>query len=152
MEGGDTLWDKYLRLEIKLSQFLEKIGVSCLRYSMGIIYFWYGLLKILGISPVEELVTNSIHWLGIPQFVTYLGFWEVAIGLCLIIRKLNRVGLLLLFLQLPGTFLPLVLNPEACFTIFPYGLTFEGQFVFKNLISVAVGLVLLGALHPTRKE
>ncbi|OGN55793.1 MAG: hypothetical protein A3D96_04375 [Chlamydiae bacterium RIFCSPHIGHO2_12_FULL_44_59] len=141
------VWDCYLRQEVRLSRFFGKIGVSCLRYSMGVIYLWYGVLKIVGISPVEELVTRSTYWIRIPHFVIYLGFWEAAIGLCLMVRRMNRVGLYLLFLQLPGTFLPLIFSPEDCFTIFPYGLTLVGQFVFKNVISIAVGLVLVGDLY-----
>lgn len=152
MGRKESFRDKYLRSEIKLSQFLEKRSVSFLRYSMGIIYFWYGLLKVLGISPVEELVFHATHWIGTHQFVIYLGFWEIAIGLCLIIKKFNRVGILFLFLQFPGTFLPLILNPEDCFTIFPYGLTLEGQYIFKNLVLISGALILLGSLHPAKKK
>lgn len=119
---------------------------------MGVIYLWYGMLKVLGISPVEELVYHATHWLGTHQFVIFLGFWEVAIGLFLIIKRFNRLGLLLLFLQFPGTFLPLFLNPEDCFTIFPFGLTLEGQYIFKNLVLISVGFVLVGSLHPRVSE
>ena len=146
------LWDKYLGVEIALSQFLRRRAISCLRYSMGTIYLWYGLLKVLGISPVEELVFHATQWIGTHYFVISLGVWEAVIGLFLILRKFNRIGLLLLFLQFPGTFLPLILNPEDCFTIFPYGLTLEGQYIFKNLVLISAGLVLLGSLHPSKKE
>ena len=77
----------------------------------------------------------------------FLGFWEISIGLFLFIKKMNRIGLLLLFLQFPGTFLPLFLNPEDCFTIFPYGLTLEGQYIFKNLVLLSAGFILIGSLH-----
>ena len=46
-------WDKYLRIEAKVSHLFKRWGILFLRYSMGIIYFWYGSLKILGISPAE---------------------------------------------------------------------------------------------------
>ncbi len=145
-------WDKYLRFETKLSHYLKSKSIVLLRYSMGVIYLWYGMLKVLGISPVEELVYHATHWLGTHQFVIFLGFWEVAIGLFLIIKRFNRLGLLLLFLQFPGTFLPLFLNPEDCFTIFPFGLTLEGQYIFKNLVLISVGFVLVGSLHPRVSE
>lgn len=114
---------------------------------MGIIYFWYGMLKVVDMSPVEELIERTTDWIGVRDFVFFLGIWEVVIGICLFIRKLNRIGLILLFLQFPGTFLPLFLNPEDCFTIIPWGLTLEGQYVFKNLILLSAGLVLIGSLH-----
>lgn len=146
------LWHKYLDWEKRLALFLKKRTFTLLRYSMGIIYFWYGLLKVIGISPVEELVLHTSHWFDGQNFVLFIGLWEMAIGLCLFIRKYNRVGLLLLFLQFPGTFLPLFLNLEDFFTIFPYGLTFMGQYIFKNLVLISVGLVLISSLHDKNQE
>lgn len=139
--------EKYFHYEKRVSDFCRKHALFLLRISMAIIYLWYGLLKIFDISPVEELVYRATHWIGVKDFVFVLGVWEVLIGLCLFIKKFNRLGLVLLFLQFPGTFLPLFLNPEDCFTAIPYGLTLEGQYVFKNLVLVSVGLVLVGALH-----
>jgi uncharacterized membrane protein YkgB len=139
--------EKYLGAEKSLSLYLKDHAPNYLRYAMGIIYFWFGLLKVIDLSPVEELVYRATHWIGVHDFVIFLGAWEMVIGICLWFKKLNRLGLILLFLQFPGTFLPLFLTPEDCFTLFPIGLTLEGQYVFKNLILVAAGLVLVGALH-----
>ena len=114
---------------------------------MGIVYIWYGILKIAGISPAEELVFRATHWIGSHNFVVFLGFFELLIGVCLAIKKFLRLGLILLFLQFPGTFLPLFLNPEDCFTLIPFGLTLEGQYIFKNLILIPAGLILISSLH-----
>ena len=43
---------------------------------------------------------------------------------------------------MPGTFLPLILLPEVCFTSFPFGLTVEGQYIIKNLIIISAALVV----------
>ncbi|NGX48084.1 MAG: hypothetical protein K1000chlam3_01472 [Chlamydiae bacterium] len=144
--------EKYLDLEKKLSFFLKKHSIHLLRYALGVVYLWYGALKLLGISPAEELVYSAIHWIGIPDFVAFLGFWEVTIGICFFIRKWIRTGLFLFFLHFPGTFLPLFFNPEDCFTIIPFGLTLEGQYIFKNLISLAAALALVGSLHKNIKN
>lgn len=141
------LKEKYLHYEKKLSLCLKKYSIFILRMAMGIVYFWFGALKVLDISPVEELVARATDWIGACDFVHFLGIWEVIIGICLFIPKLKRIGLLLLFLQFPGTFLPLFLNPEDCFIIIPFGLTLEGQYIFKNLILISAGLVLIGSLH-----
>ena len=58
-----------------------------------------------------------------------------------------RVTLLLLFLQMPGTALPLVIKPDAVWTEFPYGLTLEGQYIIKNLVLIGAGLVLGGTVR-----
>lgn len=147
-----SIKEKYLHYEGRVSHFFRRHGVMLLRISMGIIFFWYGLLKVLDISPVEELVYRATHWIGVRDFVHFLGIWEMVIGICLFVKKWNRLGLWLLFLQFPGTFLPLFLNPEDCFTVIPYGLTLEGQYVFKNLVLVSVGLVLVGALRQDEES
>jgi uncharacterized membrane protein YkgB len=138
---------QYYQYEKRLSNYLRKRSIFLLRISLGIIFFWYGALKVMGISPVEELVERATDWIGAKDFVFFLGIWEMAIGLCLFSRKLRRIGLILLFLQFPGTFLPLFTNPEDCFTVIPYGLTLEGQYVFKNLVLISAALVLVGSLH-----
>jgi hypothetical protein len=80
-------------------------------------------------------------------FLPILALWEAAIGLGLILGKGMRLTLLLLFLQMPGTALPLVLLPEVVWTVFPYGLTLEGQYIVKNLVLIGAGLVLGGTVR-----
>ena len=130
-------------LDIFITEFMSKWGLTLLRYSLGIIYIWFGALKPLGLSPAQELVENTVYWFENPKtFVPILGIWEVVIGITMIVKPLIRVSILLLFIQMPGTFLPLVLLPEVCFTNFPFGLTLEGQYIVKNLIIISAALVV----------
>tara|TARA_Y100001936_G_C15681776_1_gene461457 strand:- start:46 stop:426 length:381 start_codon:yes stop_codon:yes gene_type:complete len=112
------------------------------------IFIWFGLLKPLGISPAQELVENTVYWFDDKAtFVNFLGWWEVVIGFTMCVRPLIRISIFLLFLQMPGTFLPLVLLPEVCFTDFPYGLTLEGQYIVKNMIIISSALVIGGTVR-----
>ncbi len=130
-------------LDIFVTEFMSKWGVTLLRYSLGIIYIWFGALKPMGLSPAQELVENTVYWFENPStFVPILGIWEVIIGITMIIKPLIRISIILLFIQMPGTFLPLVLFPEVCFTNFPFGLTLEGQYIVKNLIIISAALVV----------
>ena len=130
-------------LDIFVTEFMSKWGVTLLRYSLGIIYIWFGALKPLGLSPAQELVENTVYWFENPKtFVPILGIWEVVIGITMIIKPLIRISIILLFIQMPGTFLPLVLFPEVCFTNFPFGLTLECQYIVKNLIIISAALVV----------
>ena len=130
-------------LDIFVTEFMSKWGVTLLRYSLGIIYIWFGALKPLGLSPAQELVENTVYWFENPKtFVPILGIWEVVIGITMIIKPLIRISIILLFIQMPGTFLPLVLFPEVCFTTFPFGHTLEGQYIVKNLIIISAALVV----------
>ena len=137
-----------IKLDIFISKFMSNYGILLLRYSLAMIFIWFGLLKPFGISPAQELVENTVYWFNDKAtFVKFLGWWEVAIGVTICFRPLIRISIFLLFLQMPGTFLPLVLLPEVCFTDFPYGLTLEGQYIVKNLIIISSALVIGGTVR-----
>ena len=130
-------------LDIFITKLMSRWGITLLRYSIGIIYIWFGILKPFGLSPAQELVENTVYWFNNPaDFVPILGWWEVIIGVTMCIKPLIRFSIFLLFIQLPGTFLPLVLLPEVCFTNFPFGSTTEGQYIIKNLIVISAALVV----------
>ena len=132
-----------IKLDIYISKYMSTYGILLLRYSLAMIFIWFGLLKPLGISPAQELVENTVYWFENPKtFVPILGWWEVIIGITMCIKPMIRISIILLFIQMPGTFLPLVLFPEICFTNFPFGLTLEGQYIIKNLIIISAALVV----------
>jgi uncharacterized membrane protein YkgB len=126
---------------------MDRWGVPVLRVAIAVVFVWFGALKIFGISPAGELVAATVYVVDPALFVPVLGVWEVVIGLCLLYRPLIRVGIVLLFVQLPGTFFPIVLLPEVVFTTFPYGLTVEGQYIVKNLVIIGAALVIGGTLR-----
>lgn len=132
--------------------YLERLSLPILRFSLAIIFIWFGALKPFGQSPAVELVTKTVYWFDPQIFIPILGFWEMAIGVCLLFRPLFRVGLFLLAVQMPGTFLPLVLLPEVCFTTFPFDLTLEGQYIVKNLVLIGAGLVVGSKLIPLKAK
>lgn len=135
------------RIDPFIAGWMERNGIRLLRISVGIVFIWFGALKAFGISPAQELVARTVYWLDPDFFVPVLGWWEVLIGLGLLIRPLTRVAIALLFLQMPGTFLPLVLLPEVCFTRIPFGLTMEGQYIVKNLVLISAALVVGGTVR-----
>lgn len=123
-------------------------GIRILRISMGIVFFWFGMLKYFeGLSPAESLAIRTIDMLSFgligPEVVRYgLATWEVLIGVGLIFKFYIRETLLLMFAQMLGTLTPIVLLPDEVFTIFPYGLTLEGQYIVKNLVIIGAGMVV----------
>lgn len=138
--------------------WMSRNGYLLLRISIGIIFFWFGFLKFIpGLSPAQELATRTITLMTfelIPDIfiINGLAFWEVLIGIGLITGKFMRETLLLLFLQMAGTFAPIFLFPDEVFTRIPYAPTLEGQYIIKNLILVAAGIVLGGKLKKRSAE
>ena len=135
-------------IDRRIRELMSRFGTPVLQYSLAVIFIWFGALKPFGLSPAQVLVERTVYFVDPAWFVPFLGWWEVAIGICFLYRPLVRVGIPLLFLQLPGTFLPLVLLPGICFTAFPVGLTMEGQYIVKNLVIIGSALVVGGSLSP----
>ncbi len=137
-----------LAADRRVRECLERIGFPFLRLALALVFVWFGLLKPLDASPANDLVKRTIYWLPPDLFLPLLGWWEVAIGLCLLWRPLVRLGVLLLFLQMPGTFLPLFILPEVCFQRAPFVLTMEGQYIVKNLVLIAAAIVVGARVPP----
>jgi uncharacterized membrane protein YkgB len=138
---------QFEKIDPLISGWMDRHGTLLLRISLAVIFIWFGALKPLGISPAEELIKRTVYWFSPDFFIPILGWWEVAIGVGLLFRPLLRVALLLLFLQMPGTALPLILLPDVCFTQFPFGLTLEGQYIIKNLILISAAIVVGGTVR-----
>ncbi len=143
---SSTSRDRFDAFEIRLIGLMDHYGLMFLRVAMGIVFIWFGALKPFGLSPATQLVLDVTKWIPIPDFVTFLGFWEMVIGICFLFKPLLRVGLLLLFFHMPGTMLPFFIVPEQCWTAFPFALTLEGQYIVKNLVLVGAALVIGGAI------
>lgn len=132
----------------RITRWLAANGVLFLRLSLGIVFVWFGALKLFpGLSPAEGLATRTISLMSgglVPPTLipVGLGIWECMIGLGLIIGLWMRATLLLLALQMAGTFTPLALFPDECFAYAPFVPTLEGQYIIKNLVLIAAALVI----------
>ncbi len=148
--GADTqrLPSWFDRVDRRVTQTMARFGVPFLRVSLGLIFFWFGVLKFFpGLSPT---LTLGIVPGDVAVFV--LAVWECAIGLGLIFGVFLRATLLLLFLQMLGTFTPLLLFPDETFTRFPYAPTLEGQYIIKNLVLIAAGIIIGATVRGGRVE
>lgn len=134
-------------LDRRIAGWMQRNGHFVLRIGLAVVFIWFGLLKPLGMSPAADLVRRTVYFVPPDVFLPLLGWWEVLIGVGLLYRPLNRVAILLLFLQMPGTLLPLVLLPEVCFTQIPWGLTLEGQYIIKNAVLIGAALVVGGTVR-----
>jgi uncharacterized membrane protein YphA (DoxX/SURF4 family) len=136
------------RVDRRITRWMADHGLTLLRLALGIVFFWFGVLKFFpGASPAEELAGRTIETLTfgyIPEdaALRILAVWEVAIGIGLFLGRWMRAVLLLLFVQMLGTITPLFLFPAETFTIFPIAPTLEGQYIIKNVVIVASAIVL----------
>ena len=133
------------RLDALLLTVLRRWSIPALRLALGTVFLWFGALKIFGNSPVILLIQNTFTFLPLHVFVPVLGGWEMLIGIGIILKRALRCMLVLLVFHLVGTFVALCLNPDDFFVQgFPLLLTADGEFVMKNLVLIAAGLVIAG--------
>lgn len=137
------VWRLYERIDQAITRWMARYSLAILRFGLGVVFIWFGALKLFpGLSPAEELVRNTIYFFDPDFFQPVLAVWEILIGLGFLTGKWMRLTILLLFLQMPGTALPLLILPEVTWTSFPFGLTLEGQYIVKNLVIIGSALVL----------
>ena len=124
---------------------LRRRSIPALRLTLGLIFLWFGALKLFGASPVINILEHTYGFLPVKTFAAAIGVWEVLIGACLMSKRALRCALCLLCLHLAGTFLALVFAPAL---FFQDGnllrLTVEGEFVVKNIVLIAAALVIGG--------
>ena len=129
-------------IDRKISAWMDRYCLILMRYSLALIFIWFGLLKPLGMSPEEELIKRTVYFFPPDIVLNVLGCWEVIIGIGLLYRPFLRLSLFLLLIELPGTFLPLIVLPDICFNSIPFGLSLEGQYIIKNLFLIGAAFVI----------
>jgi uncharacterized membrane protein YkgB len=130
---------------------LKKIGVSLGRIAIFIVYFWFGFLKVIDVSPasplITDLLTKTLPFIPANIFILLFGFYEMIIGIVFLIPGLERLAVALLVPHLITTFLPLVFLPQITWKGFLVP-TLEGQYIIKNLIIIALAFSIASHLQP----
>jgi len=137
-----------------LISWCRHYSLSALRWSMGIIFLWFGILKLLPhIGEAEDMGYRTLYWLsgnniGQRPALILLGLLEIIIGAGLLLKKWMGFTLLLLFLQMAGTLLPLIIFPgETWDGILKPSLA--GHYIIKNLVLIAGGVVLAATVDKS---
>ncbi|MDQ3220392.1 MAG: DoxX family membrane protein [Acidobacteriota bacterium] len=143
-----SIKELYYLADGSITAWMARYGIFLMRVALGIVFFWFGVLKFFpGLSVAEDLASRTISVISFGYVspsvsVPVLAAWECTIGLGLISGKFLRLTLLLLFLQMTGTFLPLVFFPLETWVQFPYAPSLEGQYIIKNLVLLGAGIVV----------
>lgn len=140
--------DQLAQVDRGITGWMGEHGLTLLRVSLGIIFFWFGFLKFFpGLSPAQDLAARTVDVLSfglIPDSISVplLAAWECVIGLGLLAGRWLRGILLLLFLQMLGTLTPAILFPGEVFVRIPYAPTLEGQYIIKNFVLISAAVVI----------
>jgi len=142
------------RLDRGIIKNMRNVSIPAIRLSFGVIFIWFGILKPLGLSSAEGLLKATVIWLpfGSPDiWLIIIGFWEVVIGIFFLFKATTRIAIVLLLLQMGGTFMPLIVLTEVTFQANNFFLpTLEGQYIIKNLMIISAALVLGGEIKTPK--
>jgi uncharacterized membrane protein YphA (DoxX/SURF4 family) len=130
----------------RVTDVLAAHSITVLRVSLGLVFLVFGAFKFVsGASPAEDLAVATVDKLtlgvvtgGAALLLTAV--METVIGLTLVTGRFVRVGLVVLATALGGILSPLVLFPDQMWS--GNGPTLTGQYVFKDIVLVAAGLVV----------
>jgi putative oxidoreductase len=132
-----------------IRRLLGRASPVLLRISLGIVFVWFGALKVAGVSAVGGLVAATVPFVDSAWFVPALGVVEILTGVAFASGRLLRVVLPVFAAHMAGTFLVLIVLPDVAFQ----GgnalvLTAVGEFVVKNLVLLSAGLVVASGVKP----
>ena len=116
------------------------------RLALFIVFFWFGILKVFGVSPatglVKDLLQMTLPFIPAAGFVIFLGLWESLIGILFLFPKATKWAFWLMIVQMFTTFGPLVFLPSATWQRFLFVPTLEGQYIIKNVVLLALGYMI----------
>lgn len=136
------------RADATIHRWLVAHAVTVLRISLGLVFAGFGVLKLFpDVSPAESIVratTDELTFGVVPGSLALVltGAVEVAIGLLFITGRYLRVAVWVLTAQLLGILAPLLVLAPRLFSGPHHAPTLEGQYVLKDLVLVAAGMVV----------
>lgn len=138
-------------IDLQLIAFFNKAFMPVARFGLFVVFFWFGALKVLGLSPasgvVARLFESTIPFMSFDAFLILFGLFECLIGVLFIIKGAERFVIPLLFIHMITTFGPLVFLPSETWSAFMVP-TLEGQYIIKNLVIIATAIGVAAKVKP----
>lgn len=120
------------------------------RVALALIFIWFGALKIVGVSPVASVIEQAMPFLTrSPALYAALGWFELLVGLGILIPRITRIVAWLMVVHLTVATLSVLFSAQSWSGGFPM-LSVVGEFVVKNAALIAVALFLI-VCAPKRK-
>lgn len=126
----------------------KKITFLLAHIALFIVFFWFGALKLTGLSPANGLVEALL--LKIPvmnlwpfdSFIIFLGIVEMSIAVLFLFPKTTKLAVIILIPHMITTMLPLAFLPEMTWQTY-FAPTLVGQYIIKNVVIVALALSIV---------
>lgn len=150
-----TMTEQFNDLDRDVIKTMRRASMPLARLAIFIVYTWFGALKLFALSPANPLIqalqAKVMPWFPFASFILFFGFLECAIGLSFLFPKATRLSILLLFVHMITTVLPLIFLPQIAWQA-PFVPTLEGQYIIKNVVILALALAIGAHERLTRKH
>ncbi len=143
---------------------LRQTSVLLSRIALFVIYFWFGILKVIEISPASGLVQElfketlspmlkvfHLSFISPSIFVIVFGIIEVIIGILFIIPGKEKWAIYTLFAHMVTTMLPLFFLKASAWQYIMVP-TLEGQYIIKNIALIACAFTVWSSLKINLSE
>lgn len=131
----------------------QKWYMPIARAAFFIIFFYFGALKLAGLSPAtplaEILTERTIGMQFFDVSFTILALIECLIGILFLVPRATRIVIALLFIHLAVVCSPLVLVADHIWTGFLVP-SLEGQYIIKNIALVAIAIGIAAHVTPLK--
>jgi uncharacterized membrane protein YkgB len=135
-------------LRSRIAARSAELSAPAARLALCVVYAWFGMLKVLGLSPATDLVralqAETLPFLDFSAFFVLFGAFEVLVGVLFLVPRLTSLALVLLAGHIACTLLPLAVLPAISWqgALVP---TLEGQYIIKNVLIVAAAVTVAGS-------
>jgi uncharacterized membrane protein YkgB len=145
---------KLSEIDLQLIAFFQRTFIPVARFSIFLIFFWFGLIKLVGLSAASPLAAAlTAKTVGIQHFdllFHLLAVMECVIGILFLFPKATRIVVPLLLLHMLIVCSPLILVPH--YTWQQFGVpTLEGQYILKNAVVIAVAIGIAASAKPLKR-
>lgn len=123
----------------------KKITFILAHLALFVVFFWFGAIKLTGLSPANDLVRELLIQIPIinvwpfESFIIALGLVEMCIAILFLFKKTTKLAITILIPHMFTTMLPLALLPHLTWQSFLIP-TLAGQYIIKNIVIIALAL------------
>ncbi len=145
------LGNKIQKVDSSIISYCRRVCIPFSRIAIFIIFFWFGILKVLSLSPasplVGELLERTLPFIQFSDFLIFFGLFEMFIGTLFLVPRFDRIALFLLAIHMITTVMPLFLLPQITWSAFLVP-TLEGQYIIKNVLIIALAMGIASRITP----
>jgi len=143
------------KLDKQLISFFKRTYIPLARLAFFVVFFWFGFIKLIGISPAgplaESLVAQTFGSSWFDPLFLVLALIECVIGILFLFPKTVRIIIPILFIHMIIVCSPLILLPEQTWQSF-LAPTVEGQYIIKNIVIIALAFGIAANTQPIGKN